>query len=274
LKNLIQRIISGIFYLGIIIGALFLGPYAFFAVFFVITLIALYEFYGIALASGASPFVIPSLLIGAFFYIISFLVSTSLAQPKLLLLAIPLVFFLLITAMYSNRPDVIRNTAVSILGLAYVSVPMAALNFMAFPASNDHFFTYRMILGVLILIWVNDSGAYVVGMLIGRNKLFERISPKKSWEGAIGGAVFTLLIALWMSRIVGILGRLDWLALALLVSVLGVVGDLVESLFKRSVDLKDSGNLIPGHGGMLDRIDSLLFVMPLALVYLVLTNRY
>jgi phosphatidate cytidylyltransferase len=149
---------------------------------------------------------------------------------------------------------------------------MSVINFLAFPSSNNYAYTHRIILGIMTLVWINDSGAYLVGMSVGRHRLFERISPKKSWEGAIGGAVLTLICALWLDMIMGALNRTDWLFLALIVSVFGVFGDLTESLFKRSVGQKDSGKIIPGHGGLLDRIDSVLFVMPLAAVYLILCN--
>ena len=146
------------------------------------------------------------------------------------------------------------------------------MNLLAFPGWNGHAYTHRIVLGILILVWINDTGAYLVGMTIGRHRLLERVSPKKSWEGAIGGAMLTLLCAWWLKPLMGILSRTDWVVIALIVSVFGIFGDLTESLFKRSAGLKDSGTIIPGHGGILDRIDSVLFVMPLSLVYLMLNN--
>jgi phosphatidate cytidylyltransferase len=190
----------------------------------------------------------------------------------MLLLIIPFIILIFILALYSDKPDMMRNTAISLMGIVYVSIPMSVINFLAFPYSNAHEYTYRIILGILTLVWINDTGAYLVGMTIGRHRLFERISPKKSWEGAVGGAILTLICALWLHLIMGALDRTDWLFFALIVSVFGVFGDLTESLFKRSVGQKDSGKIIPGHGGLLDRIDSILFVMPLATVYVILSN--
>jgi phosphatidate cytidylyltransferase len=232
----------------------------------------LYEFYGMALASGAAPFVVPSMTAGALIYGLSYLVSASILPYRTLILVIPLFLFLFIIALYSHRPEVIRNTAVSLLGVIYVVFPVAATNFLAFPGANGNDYTHRIILGILVLVWLNDTGAYLVGITLGRHRLFERISPGKSWEGAIGAAIITLGASWWMHDLTGILSMEQWMVLALIASVFGVFGDLTESLFKRSVNIKDSGTLIPGHGGVLDRVDSILFVMPLALCYLAITG--
>jgi phosphatidate cytidylyltransferase len=272
LKNFIQRVAFGIIYLVIIIGSLFMGKFAFGFIFLLINLIALHEFYSLSRSSGAFPAVIPSMITGGAVYILSFLVSSHMADPVLLLLVIPFIIFIFILALFSDKPDIMKNTAISFLGIVYVSLPLSVINFLAFPTFNDYGYTYRIILGIFTLVWINDTGAYLVGMSIGRHRLFERISPKKTWEGAVGGAVLTLICALWLHLVMGVLERTDWVFLSLIVSVFGVFGDLTESLFKRSVGQKDSGKIIPGHGGLLDRIDSILFVMPLAAVYLCLSN--
>lgn len=270
-KNLVQRTLSGIVYLVVILGALFAGKVPFGIVFLLIALMALYEFYGIVLASGASPFIVPSLITGILLFVLAYLVAAEVLPFRFLTLAIPLFLFLFLIALYSLRPEVIRNTAVSLLGLLYVIIPFASMNFLAFPGSNGNY-SHRIILGILILVWLNDTGAYLVGISIGRHRLFERISPRKSWEGAIGGTLITLAASWWMSPLMGMLSREQWMVLALIVSIFGVFGDLTESLFKRSVNIKDSGTLIPGHGGVLDRMDSILFVMPLAVSYLACTG--
>ena len=126
--------------------------------------------------------------------------------------------------------------------------------------------------GIFVLIWINDITAYLVGITIGRHRLFERISPKKSWEGTLGGTLFTLTAAVWMDNLTHALSQRHWLVLAVIVSVFGVLGDLFESMFKRKADLKDSGKIIPGHGGILDRLDSMLFVAPVAFAYLFSQN--
>ena len=154
----------------------------------------------------------------------------------------------------------------------YIALPFSLLNVLAFTATpNGHIsFNTLLPLSVFVFLWVNDTGAYCVGSLLGRHKLFPRISPGKSWEGCIGGAVFVLAAAYLIGEYIdmGILNTLQWLGLGLVVVVFGTWGDLVESLFKRTLGIKDSGNILPGHGGMLDRFDSSLLAIPAAVVYL------
>jgi phosphatidate cytidylyltransferase len=235
-------------------------------------LLVLYEFYTMSVLSGASPFTVAGLVSGALVFIVSYLVASGTLPLEMLGLMMLFQVLLLLVALYSKRADIIRNIGVTFLGLIYISLPLASMNYLAFPGVNNHLYTHRIVLGILVLVWISDTGAYVSGMTLGRHRLFPRISPKKSWEGVIGGAVFTLLAAWWLHRIMGILTRSDWLVMAAIVTVFGVYGDLTESLFKRSVDMKDSGSLIPGHGGILDRMDSVLFVMPVAFIYLLINH--
>lgn len=139
---------------------------------------------------------------------------------------------------------------------------------------GHHPYTPGILLGLLILVWLNDTGAYVFGMLFGKHRLFERISPKKSWEGAIGGTMVTIVLGVWMNFFVPSLSRIDWIVLSIMVSVFGVYGDLFESLLKRIAGVKDSGTLMPGHGGILDRMDSILFIIPASVAYLMLKTAF
>lgn len=272
MKNVVQRTVSGIVYLVVIIGSLFLGQFTFAVLFLLLSLLALYEFYGMAAASGGAPFTIQGLIAGAMVFAVSYLVNSGVISREMLGLVLVIPVFLLLTALYSKREDVIRNTAVTFLGLVYIILPMSVMINLAFPDGAGHEYTHRIVLGILSLVWINDTGAYLTGMTLGRHKLFPRISPKKSWEGAVGGGIITVVVSLWMVPLMGILMRTDWIVLSIIISVFGVYGDLTESLFKRSVDMKDSGSLMPGHGGILDRMDSVLFVMPAAVVYLLLRN--
>jgi phosphatidate cytidylyltransferase len=272
LKNVVQRTVSGIIYLVVIIGSLFLGQFTFAVLFLIISLLALYEYYGMAVVSGGTPFTIQGLIAGALIFAISFLVTSGVVPREMLglILVIPVLLFL--TALYSKGDDIIRNIAVTFLGLVYIILPMSVMIILAFPDATGHVYTHRVVLGIFALVWINDTGAYLTGMTLGRHRLFSRISPKKSWEGAIGGGVLTVATSMWMVALMDILTRTDWIVLAVIVSIFGVYGDLTESLFKRSVDMKDSGSVMPGHGGILDRMDSVLFVMPVAVGYLLLRN--
>jgi phosphatidate cytidylyltransferase len=155
----------------------------------------------------------------------------------------------------------------------YIALPFSLINVLAFNATSEGYVAFNTLLplSIFIFLWVNDSGAYCVGSLLGRHKLFPRISPGKSWEGSIGGAVFVLAAAYAISYFLDtdqMLAMPVWLGLGLVVVVFGTWGDLVESLFKRTLGIKDSGNILPGHGGMLDRFDSSLLAIPAAVIYL------
>jgi phosphatidate cytidylyltransferase len=269
LKNLFQRTISGIVYLIILIGSLFLGKYTFGIVFIITGIFALSEFYDLA-GVGRTKLKWPGLIAGAIIYIMVFLILSGILEYKYLAVNFVLPVLLLIYALYQPAVNVTDDMSKVLLGLLYIIVPLCIMIYLVFPDVSSNIYTHRIVLGILTLVWINDTGAYVTGSTFGKHKLFPRISPKKSWEGLFGGTLFTLAAAYFMNTIMGILGIADWLVLAFVVAVFGVYGDLVESLIKRKASRKDSGTLIPGHGGVLDRIDSVLFVMPVAVVYLII----
>lgn len=269
MKNLFQRTFSGIIYLVLVIGALFMGKYTYGALFFAIGLLAVNEYYTISGFSIPGKVPVIGYLSGAAVFVLGFLGASGVISMKFLALVavFPLIF--LIAGLYLKKNST-RDIATLFVGFFYVSVPFAMSNLIVFPPPYEFHYTHRLFLGLLILVWINDTGAYVTGMLFGKHRLFVRISPKKSWEGFTGGTVFTIAAAFFLTRLMGILDTTDWLALAIIVCILGVFGDLTESLLKRDAGVKDSGTLIPGHGGILDRFDSLLFVVPAAVVYLLL----
>jgi phosphatidate cytidylyltransferase len=272
LKNLVQRTVSGIIYLVVVIGSLFLGKFAFGALFMVVVVLSLAEFYDL-MGFQNNAITTGGWLSGVGIFLLAFLAAAGIIEMRFMALAVLFPVISLTAILYSQRKDVFRDLATMWLGVLYIAIPISVMNFLVFPADNEYLYTHRIILGILILVWINDTGAYVTGTILGKHKLFPRISPKKSWEGVAGGTVFTLVMALWMNRIMGMLTVHDWMILAIIVCVTGVYGDLVESFIKRNVNRKDSGDLIPGHGGVLDRFDSLLFVVPAAFVYLVLSTQ-
>lgn len=226
------------------------------------------EFYSLMGLNRLKPVTSIGIAFGASIFVLAFFAAShSISFQYLLLLALfPPV--LMITGLYSKNTEVVREISAVFLAVFYVAIPLAILNFIVFPEVTSHLYTHRILLGILIMVWINDTGAYVTGMTLGQHKLFPSISPKKTWEGWAGGALFTLIPAFWMHRIMGLFTVRDWIVIAGIVCVFGVFGDLIESLFKRNAGIKDSGNLIPGHGGVLDRFDSLLFVVPVTFVYL------
>ena len=182
-----------------------------------------------------------------------------------------LLLYMMITELYLKKKNPTGNWAYSMLSQLYVALPFALLNVLAFQNSSETgSVTYNPILplSIFVFIWLSDTGAYCVGSLIGKNRLFERISPKKSWEGSIGGGIFSIASSLGFAHFFPFMSEWQWVGLAIVVVIFGTWGDLTESLMKRQLGIKDSGNILPGHGGMLDRFDSALMAIPAAVVYL------
>lgn len=174
--------------------------------------------------------------------------------------------------LYIKSDSQLADMARSMMTQLYIGVPLGVM------ACIGNWWNLNLVLAIFMMIWINDTGAFLIGSLLGRHRLFERISPKKSWEGFIGGLVFNLVAAFIFCEYFGNFFALyrpsplsTWLGMSVVVTVFATWGDLVESMIKRNLQIKDSGNIIPGHGGILDRIDSLLFVMPATLVYLCFT---
>jgi phosphatidate cytidylyltransferase len=175
-----------------------------------------------------------------------------------------------------------NNIALTLTGIFYVGVPFAMLNGIAYPGikagtgewtgtiipTSDY--NPHILLGMIFMIWANDTGAYLIGSKFGKHKLFERISPGKTWEGSFGGAFFAVLIAFIISIYFKDIELMDWMIISSIVIVFGTLGDLVKSLLKRSIGVKDSGTILPGHGGILDRFDSIIMASPFVLLYIVL----
>lgn len=272
-SNFIQRAITGALFVAVLVGAILLCPESFVMLFAIITALAVREF--VYLVNHHIPEVRINPLIntlGGVFLFISFtgfclnLYSSAVFIPYLLIL-----LYLMISELYLKRKNPINNWAYSMLSQMYVALPFALLNVLAFqnnPEYSSVSYNYILPLSVFIFIWINDTGAYCVGSLIGKHRLFERISPKKSWEGSIGGGVFAIVAAFVLSHFFPFMPLIEWIGLAVVVVVFGTWGDLTESLMKRHLGIKDSGNILPGHGGMLDRFDSALMAIPAAVIYL------
>lgn len=174
-----------------------------------------------------------------------------------------LIFLVKLYKKNDNNPFL--SIALFYLGLTYVVLPFALMNVVVHYHGD---YNYEILLGLMLIIWASDTGAYFAGIRFGKRKLFERISPKKSWEGAIGGALTAVAFSVLISRYSTGLAMWQWVSIALIVVIAGTYGDLVESMFKRSIQIKDSGTSIPGHGGFLDRFDSLILAVPFIVVYL------
>jgi len=266
LRNIIIRTLSGGVYIGLIIGSILWHKVAFAGVCLLLNLAGLYEFGQFGKKTKVNTLVL--LLSGLFIFVLSHLVFMGIVgfNKIILLLLIPLLF--LMANLYSTKEFTLNETARLIFGLMYISIPFVLLNYLNITEGDNN---APLVLMVFILIWVNDTFAFLSGLTFGRHKIFERITPKKTWEGFLGGITATVIAAWFMHRFVD-LTRLNWIILSAIIAITAVYGDFVESLFKRNANVKDSGNLIPGHGGILDRIDSLLFVFPVVFIYLKLLS--
>jgi len=269
LSSFLKRTISGALFVILIVGAIILGRHSFVLVFLGLMLFSLLEFYKLTFKARVKPQYLYGLVLGGILFIINYLFAIGKIGHYIFLGIIPLVISVFIIEMYRNHQKPMHNIAFTLLGLFYVALPFSLLNYFALSYTSYRIgFQPQILLGYFILLWANDTGAYAVGLSIGRNKLFPRVSPKKSWEGLFGG-VFTTLLAAWLlSLFFTNISLFNWLVIALITSSMGVFGDLVESMFKRSIGVKDSGKFLPGHGGILDRFDCMLLSAPVVFVYL------
>ncbi len=262
-----QRSITGILFVGGIVGGVWLHPLVYSLVFLGIIAVGMYEFAFIIKGLNVKVRTLWSFGIGFLVYSITFLIFYLHIPHYWLLTVIPFVIGVFISELYLNSKTTLLNIATTLLVPLYVAVPFAFLHFLAFYGGD---YNWRLLLGFFLMAWLNDTGAYITGSAFGRHKLFPRISQAKTWEGAIGGFLITLGMAWLNFELWGTVSLINWLVIGTLVSVMGIYGDLVESMLKRSVNVKDSGSILPGHGGLLDRFDAVLFSAPVVSGYLLL----
>lgn len=281
-KNLIIRSISGIIFLAIMIVGMVFRPDAFIFLFTLITGMTIWEYTG--LVNELEDVTINrfiSTIAGMYFFLAVAAFRIGLADNFVIFVPYILsIVYLFISELYTNNKNAINDWAYTMLAQLYIAMPFSLINILAFEISPDgmtHHFDKLLPLSIFIFLWINDTGAYCSGSLFGKHKLFPRISPGKTWEGSIGGGIFVLIAAAIISYFANngasahSLNVIEWMGLGLTVVFFGTWGDLVESLFKRTLGIKDSGNIMPGHGGMLDRFDSSLMAIPASVVYYSIT---
>lgn len=270
MSNLATRTLTGVVFAFLIVAVIVLDRQLFALLFLLVTMAGLWEFYSLVERSGIQPNKYAGLLAGSFLYVSNALTAMQVSGQALLMGNLAVVFLIILLELYRKKPHPFTNIAFTFFGIVYVALPFALLLYFPNPAFLPGVYHHQVLLGYFFLVWVNETGAYLVGSTMGRHGLFPRISPKKSWEGAVGGAILTLLCGYVISLYFTQLAFADWLAIALIVVVFGSYGDLFESMFKRSVQAKDSGTLLPGHGGVLDRFDGVIMSAPFVFVYLTL----
>ena len=276
-NNFIQRAITGIIFVGVLIGCILGGPISFSLLFALITALTIHEF-GVIISKQPDVEINKPIcmLAGVFLFFGFAYLGVMPGQTEILIPYLFLIIYLLVSELYLKKKNPLNNWAYAMMSQIYIALSFAMLNVLAYHSIgnegelSNYQVQYNPILplSIFIFTWINDTGAYCTGILFGKHRLFERISPKKSWEGSIGGGVFSIIAAIVMAHYFPFMSISIWRGLALNVVIFGTLGDLTESLLKRTIGIKDSGNILPGHGGMLDRFDSTLMAVPAAVVYL------
>lgn len=260
MKELLTRAISGIVYVAIIVASTLYSKESFYIVFFLLMMLCLYEFKRIINLKYNWAYIVAALIYFRFSEL-SIFSSKYFHFFLIISLFIPFIYQLFITKISIAS----SKMGHFLLAVAYIALPFSFMTSIPFINGEYH---PKTIISIFAIIWANDSFAYIIGSTLGRTKLYEKISPNKTVEGAVGGLIASLIAAYFLAQYVPVLTLLSWLIIAILIVIFGLLGDLIESKFKREAQVKDSSNLIPGHGGFLDRLDSIIFAAPFVYVYL------
>lgn len=268
MNNMLTRAISGAIFVSLLVFSILYSPILFLGLFYLLMIVSVFEFSKMLQLKNFGIYVVATLAYAS--TLLSLWDISPFYTDALSILGI-LSFFIIV--LFSKKTDPIKELSSVLLCLAYASIPYLFISKIPFTNFSNSY-EGLLLLGVFVLIWTNDTFAYLTGVSIGRNKLFERISPKKTIEGFIGGVLATLIISYLIAIQFEIISTTQWVVLGILVSIFGVIGDLIASMFKRQTGVKDTGNIIPGHGGVLDRLDSIIFTAPFIYLYLKFITEY
>lgn len=272
MNNFYRRTITGVVFVLVLGGGILINSFTFFALVGVIIGLGLIEFYKLLDDTSLKANKGLGFATGLAFFAVTCLYSIGYVTIDWFWIVAPIVSAVFVAELYRKNDYPFQNIAITLFGVIYITIPLSLLVLIGFPEKSFSGYQAHLIMGFFFLLWANDTGAYLTGITIGKHPMFPRISPKKSWEGFSGGLFFTLLVGFIISKYFTALSVTDWLVIAILICIFGVWGDLIESMLKRSLNIKDSGNILPGHGGILDRFDSVLFSAPIVFVYLQFKN--
>ncbi len=276
MKNLIIRALTGAIFVTVIVGGICLGSYSFLILFSLIVALSLWEFYGLMKHfENVHLKQIIGTLSGVYLFFASFIYANGFWDGKVFLPYLIFILYTFIIELYDKKSNPINNWAFTFLGQIYCAGSFSLLNFISSEshAGGEVGYNPKFVLALFIFVWLNDTGAYLFGSAFGKHRLFERISPKKSWEGFCGGVAVVLGASQLFHYFIPEVSWYNWLGLSAVIVVFATWGDLTESLLKRTLGVKDSGNVLPGHGGMLDRFDSVIMAIPAMYIYLELFIR-
>lgn len=257
-------------------GGFWLHPVSFFLTGLILLIGTQYEYYHIIRNTGVRPQMAAGIITGTVVYVLSTLIASGLIPQNSFFVLIPVMLIIFVAELYRKQEKPFDSLAHTFFSVLYTAVPFSMFPFSAFSHTGlnsilphvNISFSPGIIIGFFILIWANDTGAYLTGISLGRHRLMERISPRKSWEGFFGGLLIAALAAWFLSGWLGVVDKIHWVMISVIISVAGTYGDLVESMLKRSTGVKDSGTIMPGHGGFLDRFDSAIISFPLVYLFI------
>ena len=276
MNTFFRRTLTGAWIVIFVMGGFWLHPFSFILTGLILLIGTQYEYYLMIRNTGVRPQILPGIITGITAYAISTLIASGVIPRKSFLILIPMMLLIMVIELYRKQDKPFDSLAHTLFSVLYTAIPFSMFPFAAFSRTGlnsilphiNIIFSPGIIIGFFILIWANDTGAYLTGMLFGRHKLMERISPKKTWEGFIGGLIIASVAAWFLSDWLGVVDKIHWVIISLIISVAGTYGDLVESMLKRSTGVKDSGTIMPGHGGFLDRFDSAILSFPLVYLFI------
>ena len=274
--NFYRRTLTAVWIVIFILGGFWLHPVSFFITGLLLLAGAQYEYYLMIRSTGVRTQMISGIFTGAALYIISTLVAAGIIAKEYYLALFPVVIIIMIAELYRKQDKPFDSLAHTFFAVIYIAVPFSLFPFSAFSRTGldsilphgNMVFSPGINVGFLLLLWANDTAAYLTGVSLGRHRLMERISPKKSWEGFFGGLVISVLAAWLLSGWLGVVNTAGWIIVSVIISIAGTYGDLIESMLKRSMGVKDSGTILPGHGGFLDRFDSAIISFPLVYLFI------
>jgi phosphatidate cytidylyltransferase len=256
------------------LAGILVHPVVFALIFATVLFLVQHEFYKILENAGYIPHKVVGLALGVLLFAICFGVVYNILPITFCLIFIPFITLVFLFELFRSDSKVLENATITLTGFVYVAVPFSLINFIVFPGLLEEPVYYpSTLLGIFFIIWIYDSVAYLVGSRFGKHKIHEKISPNKTWEGLIAGAVFGLVTGILNAVIFQRLSVLSWLIISMVIVVFGTLGDLFESKIKRELNVKDSGSILPGHGGLLDRFDSLLFALPFIFIWLIISGN-
>lgn len=269
INNLIQRSLTGALIALLTVFSVIWNEYSFVLFYATILVLCIIEYHIIIRKVHGHPILAWEIVLSLVLFTGSWLIFRKTLPIEVLILMIPLIFLSLITELYRRKKRVVQNTATTFLPVIHIALPFSLFTGLAY---MNHTYDYRPVLAVILFTWTFDTFAYIFGVLVGKNKIAPKISPKKSWEGFAGGLIAGIGLAFILAEFWTMFTPTKWVLISIIISIGATFGDLVESMIKRAAGIKDSGNLLPGHGGVFDRFDGFVFAIPFVFSYLYIIN--